>query len=403
MSLRPGCCVCAAAVLLCALTTAYAEVPPLVNYQGILLDADGEPVTTLVTVVFTIYDAPTGGYVFWDEERQVTPDDEGRFSINLGEVDNLTAEVFVWHECWLGIQVGADPEMTPRARLAAVPYALHVGTVDGAAGGSVYGDVAVQQGNLELAGSGATYGNILKGGALFIHDFGSDNTFIGYEAGNLTMTGGYNTVSGANALQSNNAGSANTVSGAMALSGNTNGHNNTAIGTYALSGNTIGNNNTALGFGADIATNNLSNATAIGAEAVVDASNKIRLGNSAVTVIEGQVAYTYTSDRNEKENFRPVDGAEVLRKIREMNLASWNYKGHDPEQFRHYGPVAQDFFAAFGHDGVGQSGDSTSINSGDMTGIMMAAIQALDQQNQQQQKHIEELETLVTRLLKGKD
>lgn len=26
---------------------------------------------------------------------------------------------------------------------------------------------------------------------------------------------------------------------------------------------------------------------------------------------------------------------------------------HDAEKFRHYGPMAQDFFAAFGYDGVG--------------------------------------------------
>ena len=47
---------------------------------------------------------------------------------------------------------------------------------------------------------------------------------------------------------------------------------------------------------------------------IVDASNKIRLGNASVTVIEGQVAFTFTSDINGKENFRPVDGGEILKK-----------------------------------------------------------------------------------------
>jgi hypothetical protein len=51
--------------------------------------------------------------------------------------------------------------------------------------------------------------------------------------------------------------------------------------------NTTGSDNTALGFHADVPyPSNLSNATAIGAYAVVDASNKIRLGNTAVTVVE---------------------------------------------------------------------------------------------------------------------
>jgi hypothetical protein len=132
----------------------------------------------------------------------------------------------------------------------------------------------------------------------------------------------------------------------------------------------------------------LTNATAIGYKAKVDASNKIRLGDVNVTVICGQVAFTACSDKNLKENFQPVDGDEVLGKIRDLSLTSWNYKGHDPEHFRHYGPVAQEFFAAFGHDRVGACGDSTTINSGDMAGILMIAVQALEKRNQ-------ELETTV--------
>jgi hypothetical protein len=111
------------------------------------------------------------------------------------------------------------------------------------------------------------------------------------------------------------------------------------------------------------------------------------LGNNTVTVIEGQVAYTFTSDRNQKENFQPVDGELVLRRIGGLNLTSWNYIGHDPTQFRHYGPVAQEFFAAFGHDGVGRIGTDKTINSGDVEGILMIAVQALE-------KRTEELDTL---------
>jgi hypothetical protein len=33
---------------------------------------------------------------------------------------------------------------------------------------------------------------------------------------------------------------------------------------------------------------------------------------------------------------------------------------------------------AFGHDGVGQIGSETTINSGDMAGILMVAVQALE-------------------------
>jgi len=127
-----------------------------------------------------------------------------------------------------------------------------------------------------------------------------------------------------------------------------------------------------------VSAGNLTNATAIGVQAKVNASNKVRLGNTLVTVIEGQVGFTAVSDKTKKENFQPVDGEDVLGKIRGFELSSWNFIGHDPKQFRHYGPMAQDFFVAFGHDGVGQIGSETTINSGDLAGILMIAVQALE-------------------------
>ena len=146
---------------------------------------------------------------------------------------------------------------------------------------------------------------------------------------------------------------------------------------------------------------NLTNATAIGDGAIVNASNKIRLGNTAVTVIEGQVAFTASSDKTKKENFQPVDGEEVLGKIRGFELSSWNFIGHDPKEFRHYGPMAQDFFAAFGHDGVGQIGTETTINSGDLAGILMIAVQALEKRTaelKQKEAQIAVLESKVEEL-----
>ena len=40
--------------------------------------------------------------------------------------------------------------------------------------------------------------------------------------------------------------------------------------------------------------------------------------------------------------------------------------------------MAQDFFVAFGHDGLGQIGTETTINSSDLAGILMIAVQALE-------------------------
>jgi hypothetical protein len=115
-------------------------------------------------------------------------------------------------------------------------------------------------------------------------------------------------------------------------------------------------------------------------------------------VIEGQVAYTFTSDRTKKENFTPVDGEAVLGKIRGFELSSWNFIGYDPKEFRHYGPMAQDFFAAFGHDGVGQIGAETTINSGDIAGILMIAVQALEKRTAELKEKEAQLAALASKV-----
>jgi len=135
-----------------------------------------------------------------------------------------------------------------------------------------------------------------------------------------------------------------------------------------------------------------------GSGAIVNASNMIRLGNTNVTVIQGQVGFTSSSDKTQKENFQPVDGEAVLGKIRGFELTSWNFIGHDPKEFRHYGPMAQDFFAAFGHDDVGQIGSETTINSSDMAGILMIAVQVLENRTAELKQKEAQIAALAARL-----
>jgi hypothetical protein len=236
---------------------------------------------------------------------------------------------------------------------------------------------------------------------------GNNNTAIGSAALWQTM-GGFNTALGATTLFSNTSGDSNTAAGVGTLFANTTGSSNTgyglnalvsnstggwntAVGLQALHANTTGSSNTAIGSNANVAAGDLTNATAIGAEAVVDASNKIRLGNTAVTVIEAQVGLTVVSDRTQKENLQPVDREGVLRKLRSMSATSWNLVGQDPARFRHYGPMAQEFFAAFGHDGVGTIGTPTTITSTDMAGVLMIAVQALEARTEALQSENAEL------------
>jgi hypothetical protein len=130
-----------------------------------------------------------------------------------------------------------------------------------------------------------------------------------------------------------------------------------------------------------VTSSGLVNATAIGYGAEVDASHTIVLGNASIVALKCNASLSPLSDRTKKENFLPVDGAEVLRKIRGFELTSWNFIGQDKATMRHYGPMAQDFHAAFGRDAIGTSGDDTRINSGDLAGILMIAVQELSREN----------------------
>ena len=96
-----------------------------------------------------------------------------------------------------------------------------------------------------------------------------------------------------------------------------------------------------------------------------------------VQVLPGGNSWTTASDVRLKENFLPVNGEAFLRNIAGMNLTTWNYKTQNPATFRHYGPMAQDFYAAFGKDGLGTIGCDTLINQQDFLGINLIAIQAL--------------------------
>jgi hypothetical protein len=77
------------------------------------------------------------------------------------------------------------------------------------------------------------------------------------------------------------------------------------------------------------------------------------------------------SDRAKKDNFGSVDPADMLARVRELPIATWNYTADDPA-VRHIGPMAQDFAALFG---VGD--DDRHIHPLDGQGVALAAIQGL--------------------------
>jgi len=124
-----------------------ADVPQRTSYQGYLTDNEGNPLSGAFDITFRVYDDSAGGSPLYEETHVAVPVEEGLFSVLLGGksfVGPFGDYLFDGPNRFLGTQVGADPELSPRIRLATVPYSFRTGTVDGATGGIIGGDVQVE-------------------------------------------------------------------------------------------------------------------------------------------------------------------------------------------------------------------------------------------------------------------
>jgi hypothetical protein len=95
-------------------------------------------------------------------------------------------------------------------------------------------------------------------------------------------------------------------------------------------------------------------------------------------------SFVTSSDRNLKENIQPVSAQEMLDKVASLPITHWNFK--DDAGTKHVGPMAQDFYAAFG---IGP--DDKHIATVDEDGVALAAIQGLNQKVDAKDAEIGEL------------
>ena len=275
-------------------------------------------------------------------------------------------------------------------------------------------------GNNTANGANALYRNLTGNNnsangasALQQNTDGSDNTASGYQSLTANTIGNYNTANGYLALAANLSGSQNTANGGEALEVNTNGSYNLADGFEALNSNTSGNDNTAVGYLALRFNQTGSGNIALGSGAgvLIVGRDNIDIGNPGVatdndiirigyyqtaTYLTGTVfanGVALASDRNMKENFKPVDNRAVLAKVAALPVTEWNYKT-DQAGVQHIGPMAQDFQAAFGLAGP----DDKHISVVDENGVALAAIQGLNQKLEEKDAKISALEKRLAEL-----
>ncbi|MCC6189969.1 MAG: hypothetical protein IT318_13120 [Anaerolineales bacterium] len=99
-------------------------VPNEVGFEGYLAGGEGDPLPDdAYELTFRVYTAGVDGTVLYTETQTITTTN-GLYSALIGSVTPLPANLFDG-ERWIGVTVDQDDELTPRTRVASVPFALN--------------------------------------------------------------------------------------------------------------------------------------------------------------------------------------------------------------------------------------------------------------------------------------
>lgn len=331
------------------------------------------------------------------------------------------------------VDVAFKRSSSPAGKIAATSTSFGVNALTSgtATNGSAFGLNA-------LASNTGSNNTAFGTSALAANDTPGDNTAIGYNA--LTANtlnsgaGNLNTAVGSGALAALNGGARNTAVGALALTGVSGnaaldnvavGYNalpgggtitqSVAIGSGALSNSGSGSTrSTAIGFNAGNAISTsidnviigwsaqgtgavARNQIAIGAGATASGDNAVRLGNTAIGFIGGQVNFTATSDRRWKDNIQDSPlGLEFIKTIRPVSY----FRKNDENKKTEYGFIAQELETAFVN--VGDSNNAVVSKDADgMYGVRYSDFISISVKAiQEQQEQIEALKKTNDELMK---
>ena len=113
---------------------------------------------------------------------------------------------------------------------------------------------------------------------------------------------------------------------------------------------------------------------------------------SGIRLSGGSSALATVSDRAMKRNIRQVEVRDILSRLSRIPISRWSYKSQDAS-IEHIGPMAQDFYDAFG---LGE--DDRHINTLDPDGVALAAIQGLYELAQEKDVRIAAQESRISDL-----
>ena len=242
--------------------------------------------------------------------------------------------------------------------------------------------------------AGFTVGGVVAGGGA-----AGDGNGIGGECPtvsggrNNTAAGNYSTVSGGRDNEvsggefatvsggENNAASANhaTVAG---------GRDNEASGTHSFAAGrqakAQADGSFAWSSGTDSSVRALNENEFIAEAAGGFKLFSVSAGATGVELAPGSGSWSSLSTRTAKSNLDPVDGPDVLDRVDELDISTWNYDDQD-DDVRHMGPIAEEF-----HEEFGLGTDEKHISTVDADGVALAAIQGLSERLDEKDERIDD-------------
>jgi hypothetical protein len=118
-------------LLLWLTTLCLADIPKLINYQGMLTNNSGQPLIGNYDINFKVYNASSGGDMRWEETQTDIAVTNGLFNVILGGATVGGMDLDFSEEYWLEIWVEGE-QMSERLRFTSVGYAYRAKVADSA-------------------------------------------------------------------------------------------------------------------------------------------------------------------------------------------------------------------------------------------------------------------------------
>jgi hypothetical protein len=102
-----------------------------INLQGQLTYSNGDPIDSTVAITFDIYNVPSSGTSMWSETHSSVTVTDGVFDVVLGSSNSLPDTLFANNDSLYVQSTVGSTIISPRIRLASVPWAFDAETLDG--------------------------------------------------------------------------------------------------------------------------------------------------------------------------------------------------------------------------------------------------------------------------------